>query len=61
MKIQWKGRQPRTSTHHIDTTPGDTFGGLGTDGLTEYREEEIVDRGMYASHPNTLASVDGGR
>jgi hypothetical protein len=25
----------------VDTTPGDTFGGLGTDGLTEYREEEM--------------------
>lgn len=32
---------PAPTCNPVDTTPGDTFGGLGTDGLTEYREEEI--------------------
>jgi hypothetical protein len=30
---------PYDSCHHIDTTDGDTFGGLGTS--REFREEEL--------------------
>ena len=30
------------SSHHVDTTEGDTFGGMGTS--KEVREEELLDR-----------------
>lgn len=43
------------SCHHVDTSLGDTFGGIGTD--REYREEEIT-RGRLANCFDLVQSRD---
>jgi hypothetical protein len=51
--------EPYDSAHHVDTSEGDSFGGMGTS--REYREEEIPRLRTLANVFDLVQKPDDGR